>query len=119
MNDGVYLTIMWLLILVQLVEGFYLGNNWLLGGAAWAYGVQFADRYRDNKALMMGHYSYAIGLIVFWLGATGWDLSTLIIPAIVTVLCVGLNLINKRWEFYLLAFELAIFATTQIHIWGH
>ena len=118
-NDGVYMTIMWTLICLQFVEGLYLGNNWMFGAAAWAYGVQFADKYRDNMAMMTGHYTYALGLVIFWLGATGFNWSTLIIPAAITAFTVGLNLINKKWEFYLLSFELTIFTTTQIELWGH
>ena len=118
LNDGIYLTIMWTLIAVQLIEGFYLDNNWLLGAAAWTYGVQFADRYRDNKALAYGHYVYALGLIIFWLGATGFDWNTLIIPLTLTAITVGLYLINNKWNVVLLAFELAIFTTTQIELWG-
>ena len=116
-NDGVYLTIMWALICLQLIEGFYLNNKWLLGAAAWTYGVQFADRYRDNKAVAYGHYTYALGLIIFWLGATGFDWSTLIIPSVMTLPLVALYFINKKCNVFLLVFELAIFTTTQLQLW--
>ena len=115
-NDGVYLTIMWALICLQLIEGFYLNNKWLLGAAAWTYGVQFADRYRDNKAVAYGHYTYALGLIIFWLGATGFDWGVLVVPSILTAISAGLLLINKKWNVFILVFEISIFITTQIKL---
>ena len=116
-NDGAYLTIMWALILIQLVEGFYLNNNWLLGAAAWAYGVQFADKYRDHEALAYGHYTYAIGLFIFWLGATGWNWWLLLYAGLSMIPVIVLYFINKKWNIILLTFELTLFTLIQYKLW--
>ena len=116
-NDGAYLTIMWALILIQLVEGFYLDSFWLLGGAAWAYGVQFADKYRDHEALAYGHYTYAVGLFIFWLGATGWQWSILLLSCVPTAVSVLVWLLNRRLNTVLLTFELTLFTLLQYKLW--
>ncbi len=109
-----YNVVMYLLIAILFIEGYFLENNWLYGAGWFIYGVKFADRYRDNKAVKFAHYFYAAGWAGLMIGAT--DISILYPALVALVLFLVPYLIKRKWNWFLLMFELTLFGASQYNL---